>query len=296
MQVDRTSNAHCDTYCQKYNIGASSEAQYNVFLDSFSERPNILKCVLQNGREVILIAKILVETKFFRNGSKAAHLVDIARLTNNVSAESLRNFFDCLKTKLSELGCYKIITSCDKEKIDFFESNGYKLSECHMLHCTDSAKQDQTQLEALTEKPKYPKCRPLKLKDFKLGFVEVLSALRKVDNTPEKNELLFNERNNQQINTYVLIEKTEKVKHIVATASMILTDGMNANKKALIEDVAVKGSLQGKGFGKIIVNKVTQEAHSSGYDDVEIDCSGDHTVFYKKCGYTEDGVQMRCDL
>ena len=85
---------------------------------------------------------------------------------------------------------------------------------------------------------------------------------------------------------------------LIATATIIYEQKFiyNLTKLAHIEDVCVKKEFRGKGYGKILINKLKEEANVSKCYKITLDCNESNMEFYKKCGFDIRGVQMSCLL
>lgn len=242
--------------------------------------------VLENQGRPVAAASMLVETKFFREGGKAAHILDLSFLPECSSEKQKVIFMTGLKAEATARGCYKMILNCSQDLIPFFQGQAFEQKELQMA----------LDLEPSNQAAKDPAFRSLKPEDMDRGFKRSLSALRAVDIPDEKIGQVFQERVGQGVKTYVLEKELEAGKQIVATASMIITSKLDGRKVAHIEDVAVDADYQGKGFGKMIMTAMKAKAMRKCCSAMVLDCSEENKTFYARNGYAEDGVQMRYDV
>ena len=96
------------------------------------------------------------------------------------------------------------------------------------------------------------------------------------------------------ISSYIKIFVIEKDSKLIATGSIIIEHKFifNCSKLAHIEDVCVKKEFRNCGYGKIIVNKLIQEAKQNGCYKITLTCSENNTFFYNKIGFENRGFQM----
>ena len=84
---------------------------------------------------------------------------------------------------------------------------------------------------------------------------------------------------------------------LVATGTILYEKKLifNTCVYAHIEDVCVKQTERGKGYGKTIVRHLLEETKRNGCHKVTLDCSDENVGFYIACGLTKRGNQM-CEL
>ncbi len=63
-----------------------------------------------------------------------------------------------------------------------------------------------------------------------------------------------------------------------------------------IEDVATRKGWEGKGIGRMLVERAVLAARESGCYKVILDCSEENVPFYEKSGFHRHEVAMRMDL
>jgi glucosamine-phosphate N-acetyltransferase len=96
------------------------------------------------------------------------------------------------------------------------------------------------------------------------------------------------------INNYSYIYVIEQDFKLIATATLIIEQKFiyNCSKLAHIEDVCVKKEYRKQGFGKILINKVIEEAKLKGCYKVTLDCSESNSLFYISTGFEVRGLQL----
>lgn len=134
----------------------------------------------------------------------------------------------------------------------------------------------------------------LTLGDFEIGFRETLAALKSMDVDDDRAAEIFKERQTQGIQSFTL----KKEGRVVATAAMLLETKYyrGGHKVAHVEDVAVHPGYQGRGFGKILIACLIEEAALKGCYKIILDCSEKNVPFYEKAGFKQHELQMRLDL
>jgi glucosamine-phosphate N-acetyltransferase len=120
-------------------------------------------------------------------------------------------------------------------------------------------------------------------------FLKLINDFRKTIFTEED---FIN--NLKTINTYSKIYVIEKNSELIATGTLIIEQKFifNCSKLAHIEDVCVKKELRRNGYGKIIVNKLIEEAKKLKCYKITLTCSDDNKQFYISSGFENRGNQM----
>lgn len=131
--------------------------------------------------------------------------------------------------------------------------------------------------------------------DLKNGFLETLSALTDVNLDYEAAVKIFQRRMRDKIYTYVAVDDDGQV---LATATLIFEHKFihAGGVVGHIEDVAVRENLQGKGYGRQLVQDLIEEAERMGCYKVILDCKADVMPYYEKQGFKESQRNMRIDL
>lgn len=135
--------------------------------------------------------------------------------------------------------------------------------------------------------------RPLYATDLTLGFVETLSTLVPVTISEKEMIEVFRER----LGVWHMFIALEEGK-VIGTASVhferkFYRDG---RRVAHIEDVAVLPSHQGKGVGRLLMQKLEQVAGDKNCYKMILDCADHNVAFYERVGYRRHEGQMRKDL
>jgi GNAT superfamily N-acetyltransferase len=254
----------------------------------FQERcqMRISSFVVENMGRIVALGSLLAETKFFRGGSKAAHILDLIVQPGAHSMDYAQLLLDGLKQQAHLAGCYKMILNCGSDAQELYAENGYEQKEYQM----------QLPLAPSIELLVNYRVRKLRVEDLDRGFRESLSALRTMDVPADKIDQVFQERAAQGVHTYVLATGALGDGGVVATASMILLTALDGGKMALIEDVAVDAALQGQGLGRMMMTAMKIKAYAKGCTCIKLDCSDQNVTFYEKNNYRKVAVQMRQDL
>ncbi len=135
--------------------------------------------------------------------------------------------------------------------------------------------------------------RRMVIDDVYRGFAKALSALVQVNQSPVELLRQFLARRKRGVFTYVAVENNR----IIGTASIFIEpkfihDGRPAGH---IEDVAVHKKHQGKGIGRLLIDKILRFCNKKNCYKVILDCDGEVIEFYKKFGFIRNGTCMRLD-
>jgi glucosamine-phosphate N-acetyltransferase len=139
--------------------------------------------------------------------------------------------------------------------------------------------------------------RKLELKDFERGYLHLLSYLTHVGEVSQEGYITrFQEI--QKLYPYLqiwVLEEPEK-KKIIGSATLLLEPKFihSCSKVGHIEDVVIDSRYQGKGLGKVIVEKLKEICREEGCYKVILDCSEKNRTFYEKCGFENKNIQMSC--
>jgi glucosamine-phosphate N-acetyltransferase len=101
-------------------------------------------------------------------------------------------------------------------------------------------------------------------------------------------------KSDSKIKVYVYESKG----YIRGVASLYILEKLmhNGSNVGLIEDVAVASNSQGKGIGRLLINKLVDLAKEERCYKVILNCSDENVGFYEKCGFSQREVQMRIDI
>ncbi len=134
--------------------------------------------------------------------------------------------------------------------------------------------------------------RRLEISDYEL-FYPLINEFRKTDFTKEEFEetLIY-------MNQYSDIWVVEHNKDLIGTATIIYEQKFIFNRCILahIEDVCVKETYRRKGIGRLLVQKLIEEAKTKKCYKITLDCATHNIPFYTACGLETRGTQMTCLL
>lgn len=121
------------------------------------------------------------------------------------------------------------------------------------------------------------------------SYFKLINDFRDTDFT--RDDFIKNLKNIKQYSNIFVIEKNSE---LIATGTILFEQKFifNCSKLAHIEDVCVKKTLRGQGFGKLIVEKLISVAKQQKCYKITLDCSENNTNFYKLYGFEIRGHQM----
>ena len=136
--------------------------------------------------------------------------------------------------------------------------------------------------------------RRLELNDYNLGYLELLESLTTVGNISyeEWSKRFLEIDINPDIQIWVIYCKDNN--KIVGSSTILLEAKFihSLGKVAHIEDVVINSQHRGEGLGKILISHLIDIAKINNCYKIILDCDGDNTQFYTKCGFTILGAQM----
>lgn len=130
--------------------------------------------------------------------------------------------------------------------------------------------------------------------DITNGFLETMATLSPVHLSPEEALTVYWTRGNH-IHTYVALDG----ERVAGTATLLMNRKFihHGGTAAHVEDVAVHPEYQGKGIGRMLVERLIQEAKSRNCYKIVLDCSESVKPFYDKLGFKQwaTGMSIRLD-
>lgn len=81
--------------------------------------------LIDDSKNMVAIATLLIENKLIHNGSKVAHIEDVVVDKNFLGKGYGKKMIEFLTEKAKNQGCYKVILNCDEEVVGFYEKCGF---------------------------------------------------------------------------------------------------------------------------------------------------------------------------
>lgn len=100
-----------------------NENEFKNILNEINKNGNIF--VIEDKGKIIATAKLLIEHKLIRGGSKVGHLEDVVVDKNYRQYGLGKKLVNKIVEIARERGCYKIIGNCDNSLIGFYEKLGF---------------------------------------------------------------------------------------------------------------------------------------------------------------------------
>lgn len=137
--------------------------------------------------------------------------------------------------------------------------------------------------------------RELRTGDERLGLLESLDSLRPASGLERGAARAILERAVADPSRIIFV--AEEGGRIVGSITLLLEEKFirGGSTAAHIEDVAVEKGAQGRGVGRMLVERALGEARGRGCYKTVLDCSEKLAGFYEKCGFERSGVCMRAD-
>ena len=122
-------------------------------------------------------------------------------------------------------------------------------------------------------------------------YIQLLNEFRETDLTQDQFNKIFKDVcESSQI--WLLINSETRT--IVGTGTIIYETKFihNGGIVAHIEDIIIKSSEKGKGYGKLLLEHLIFKSKEKKCYKIILNCSSEVSKFYEKCGFTQKNFQM----
>jgi len=136
--------------------------------------------------------------------------------------------------------------------------------------------------------------------DYHKGFLELINQLFKLPTfynfdgykSVSYEAFCLNMEKIKKQDGIIYVIEDLKNKKIIATGKLIVEQKSHGSKMGIIQDVVTDNSYRGVGNGRRIITKLTELAKHNQCYKVVLNCNPENIEFYKKCGFTQKGVEM----
>ena len=124
------------------------------------------------------------------------------------------------------------------------------------------------------------------------SFIETISSFKPFNLSVDEAKILF-----QSLPENITVFVIKHWNKIIASGTVIIEQKFihNGGKVAHIEDVIVHPNYRGSGAGKLLVEKLLEEAKKKGCYKTILNCDDKVVGFYEKLGFKKCSLQMRKD-
>ena len=108
--------------------------KWNYIIDEVSNNPDltILVAIDNDNGKIIGCATLLCEQKIIHGGASIGHIEDVVTVSEYQHKGIASSLIKALIERAKERKCYKVILSCDKDTIPFYERLGFRTNETEM--------------------------------------------------------------------------------------------------------------------------------------------------------------------
>lgn len=128
--------------------------------------------------------------------------------------------------------------------------------------------------------------------DYHKGFLQLLEQLTIV----ESNKITYKDfcKRHDENDSNIFVIRDTKMDQVIATGSIYIEKKFihRLGLVGHIEDVVVLEKYRRFGLGKIIMLQLIEFAKSKGCYKIILNCSKNNIEFYKKYGFSENGIEM----
>ena len=123
------------------------------------------------------------------------------------------------------------------------------------------------------------------------NFLNLINQFRPTSFTKEDFVILLSEIYS---NSDIWIIVNDDNNSIIASGTILYEKKFihNLSKAAHIEDICVDSKERGKGYGKILITHLVDQAKQNNCYKVILDCDPNLKYFYESCGFVNNGLQM----
>jgi glucosamine-phosphate N-acetyltransferase len=123
--------------------------------------------------------------------------------------------------------------------------------------------------------------------DLMFEFTNYKHNISKIDFEKEIDNMNCN-INNKKILVIIYNEK------LIGSGTIFKLNKLHNNPVGQIEDVIIRNELRGKGFGKLIINKLVEIGlNDYGCYKIILNCLEKNIGFYENCGFENIGFEMK---
>lgn len=137
--------------------------------------------------------------------------------------------------------------------------------------------------------------RKIELSDFNKGVLKLLSQLSEFNYSDIRYEQFKDQFNKiSESGTHIFVIDNLENGELIGIGSILIENKFIHNLSSVghIEDVVIDNKYRGNGYGKILINFLTEFAKNNNCYKVILDCSENNVGFYEKCGFSQKNVQM----
>ena len=84
-----------------------------------------------------------------------------------------------------------------------------------------------------------------------------------------------------------------KHNRVVGFGSLLIETKIRGGKMGHIEDIVIEQSVQGKGYGRKLIDILTKTAEMENCYKISLQCKENNIEFYEKCDFIQSGTAMQ---
>lgn len=131
------------------------------------------------------------------------------------------------------------------------------------------------------------------IQECSISHLQILELYSQLTSAPK----ISVEQFRQFVNSLYFSEKIyvmQRENTIIGLGTIILEPKLihGISKVGHIEDLVISNNFRGQGYGKYMIDFLTNIAKQEGCYKVILNCSENNRVFYEKCGYTQKNIEM----
>ncbi|XP_015597895.1 probable glucosamine 6-phosphate N-acetyltransferase [Cephus cinctus] len=132
--------------------------------------------------------------------------------------------------------------------------------------------------------------RPLSVKDYNKGFIQLLGQLTEVGNISHEQFLNTFRKMKMAGDYYIVVVEDMNTGKVIGSSTLVVEQKFihNCALRGKLEDVVVSNEYRGRQLGKLLVNTISKLARNLRCYKLSLDCRDNLIPFYESLGFKRE--------